>query len=375
MKKTKIIVPALGMLLLSTAASVTGTVAWFSANNKVNVTGMSVSTQVKGNLLIATSNSSDANYDAANLDATIPASLLEPVSTVNGSTFFYTTQKVKGDGSTTVETFASYTNDDNATTGNGVFNTAYGTTGAVGYVDYNFYIKATSDIANQNVIISDFNLLYDGNALVTTAGKEDRAWRVAVFADPVAETNTSTAATTLKSILGPASAAYFDNKAVAVASGDSKYAAVSNFGSRAILGTIVAKGTTQRYRVVVRLYLEGNDTTCKNDTYAELTQDYQLALTVELGKVSASDAEGANVISSTKILNATKEGTTATVALANTAPTGTTMNSYQWQKKNEGVWADIPSATSASYTGSSTDVLRCKVVTSIGTYFSNSQIL
>ena len=42
MKKTKIIVPALGVLLLSTAASVTGTVAWFSMNNFVTATGMEV---------------------------------------------------------------------------------------------------------------------------------------------------------------------------------------------------------------------------------------------------------------------------------------------------------------------------------------------
>ena len=48
MKKTKIIIPALGMLLLSTAASVTGTVAWFSANNSVSATGMTVAAKSDG---------------------------------------------------------------------------------------------------------------------------------------------------------------------------------------------------------------------------------------------------------------------------------------------------------------------------------------
>lgn len=38
MKKSKIIVPALAVLLLSTAASVTGTVAWFTANRVFNAT-------------------------------------------------------------------------------------------------------------------------------------------------------------------------------------------------------------------------------------------------------------------------------------------------------------------------------------------------
>ena len=37
MKKSKVIVPALGLLLLSTAASVTGTVAWFTANKSVTI--------------------------------------------------------------------------------------------------------------------------------------------------------------------------------------------------------------------------------------------------------------------------------------------------------------------------------------------------
>ena len=38
MKKSKIIVPALGILLLSTAASISGTVAWFTANRTFNFT-------------------------------------------------------------------------------------------------------------------------------------------------------------------------------------------------------------------------------------------------------------------------------------------------------------------------------------------------
>ena len=42
MKKTKILVPAAGLLLLSTAASVTGTVAWFASQSMVTATGMSV---------------------------------------------------------------------------------------------------------------------------------------------------------------------------------------------------------------------------------------------------------------------------------------------------------------------------------------------
>ena len=38
MKKSKVIIPALGVLVLSTAASVTGTVAWFTANRTATIT-------------------------------------------------------------------------------------------------------------------------------------------------------------------------------------------------------------------------------------------------------------------------------------------------------------------------------------------------
>ena len=53
MKKSKIVVPALGMIALATAASITGTVAWFTANNTVTATGMSVKAKVDASLYIA----------------------------------------------------------------------------------------------------------------------------------------------------------------------------------------------------------------------------------------------------------------------------------------------------------------------------------
>ena len=52
MKKSKILAPALAILCLSTAASVTGTVAWFAANNVVNATGMNIHAQASYSLVI-----------------------------------------------------------------------------------------------------------------------------------------------------------------------------------------------------------------------------------------------------------------------------------------------------------------------------------
>ena len=54
MKKTKILVPALAVLALGMAASVTGTVAWFAANNVVNANGMKIQSTTPSSLAIGT---------------------------------------------------------------------------------------------------------------------------------------------------------------------------------------------------------------------------------------------------------------------------------------------------------------------------------
>ena len=53
MKKLNVIVPALAILALGTAASVTGTVAWFSANANVTVSGMKIQAKTDSSLFIA----------------------------------------------------------------------------------------------------------------------------------------------------------------------------------------------------------------------------------------------------------------------------------------------------------------------------------
>ena len=54
LKKSKIIVPALALITATTAASVTGTVAWFSANRAATVTAQFQATDSEGSLLVKT---------------------------------------------------------------------------------------------------------------------------------------------------------------------------------------------------------------------------------------------------------------------------------------------------------------------------------
>ncbi|MFA7032374.1 MAG: hypothetical protein WC201_02280 [Bacilli bacterium] len=53
MKKSKILAPALAVLCLSVAASVTGTVAWFAANNVVSATGMQINASAPASIVIS----------------------------------------------------------------------------------------------------------------------------------------------------------------------------------------------------------------------------------------------------------------------------------------------------------------------------------
>ena len=70
MKKTKILVPAMGMLLLSTAASVTGTVAWFAANASVEASGMQLHAKSDTTyLLISKTNNTADDIQAENSNA------------------------------------------------------------------------------------------------------------------------------------------------------------------------------------------------------------------------------------------------------------------------------------------------------------------
>lgn len=73
MKKTKILIPALGLLVLSTAASVTGTVAWFSANTTASATGMQVNVQSTNTFLLINTGDNDTASEIQTANVTTVA--------------------------------------------------------------------------------------------------------------------------------------------------------------------------------------------------------------------------------------------------------------------------------------------------------------
>jgi hypothetical protein len=98
---------------------------------------------------------------------------------------------------------------------------------------------------------------------------EQKAYRVAVFVTDGGEDGStlSTGSGTLLGVFAPTGSGLHGNKVV-----DST--TTINGDQAAANGTIasVPAGKTNYYKVVVRLYLEGQDTTCTNTTFMDLTK-------------------------------------------------------------------------------------------------------
>jgi hypothetical protein len=336
------LVPAVGMLAVSGMMLATSTYAWFTMNKEVEVTGLTMKTKVGANLLIS-ENNVEGDYSANRMVSGRKA-LLEPVSTISGKTgeFFYTLDakasgqkdhaatdtgkayvayseaKTPADGAatntnSTCATAGKYYYDDAFTRAYGVAPSTdeYGT--AYGYVDYVFYLKATGDQADQQLRMTacDLNYTYPSGVTLpdgTTAvdADVDNAWRIAVFASDITANggkgNTGTAATigtldpaasAAKSILAPSGAVNWEaGKAVQSATATGS---VLTPGTAVVIDSNIDSGVTKYYKVLVRVWLEGEDKSCNSSTYAKLTDAWSLDLEFQLTDAD-EDATGKTAV-------------------------------------------------------------------------------
>ena len=313
---------AVAMLTCSAVMLSTATYAWFTMNKEVTLTGMEVRTHVGSNLLIqndtlaSTSTLSEAGYIT---DATQEIkAILEPVSTTTAkATDFWYTLDAKADGSKlhtpigsdSAETInykdydaygltatgtgfdsTKYTNWFSQDYGVEKTNTIYASNSpaqAVGYVDYVFQLKATNtEDEAQAINLTKLKLTYGAD----TDG--DKAYRAAVFVsdaqnvggtfkDWTTNIKDSTDGDITAAIYTPASAANFDTgKAVTGAASRGEVTYVSS--ATAIAS--VPENSVKYYKVVVRLWIEGEDTTCNTSNFKVLTDSWKLDLQMELGQ-------------------------------------------------------------------------------------------
>ncbi len=331
--KSKVIIPALALIALTTAASTTGTAAWFSVNRLAQVSGMTVKTQVSSSLYIAGDNTfaasaakADTEFKAGVLAQNITA-ILEPASTVNGLDYFYTvsantdgsvkeqiggakyTAYVASDAATDTTNYANKFSEDYSVTKTNTLFTPAGTVDrAVPYIDYVFQLKLNNvEDSSLDLKLTKLNLTYTKSESEETA---EKAFRVATFiTELTTDTNTDSkigegddfaafTAGQLTTIYAPTGATNQQNdptnKAV---SSTSEISAVSynKLGGNAVDKiTTVATGA-HYYKMGVRLWIEGEDTTCTSTTFAALTGSWALALDIQLGGATAN-VQSLNVV-------------------------------------------------------------------------------
>ena len=295
-KKSKfVILLALATLVLTGVASVTGTVAWFTANRAVTVKGMQLKAKAGSNLLIAgddltkTAKLADSSFSSS-LTQTINVAELAPASTVDGKNFFYT-ESAKADGS--IETGGKYLKAENASEENGK---KY-------YVDYVFQLKAiNTETGNQSLYIDKIEISYanatssDDKTQLESAAK---AFRCAFFIESAGETSgseftsdTTTVTKGLQFIYTPSGAANQQTtKAVKQASTGASADSTADLGDVTYLSQKTAYATvatgTHYYKGVARLWLEGEDKSCTNDLFKTASNDWSFDLGFRLGDLDS----------------------------------------------------------------------------------------
>lgn len=195
-----------------------------------------------------------------------------------------------------------------------------------------FYLKATGDQADQQLRMTACDLNYTYPSGVKLSDNEtlvdanvDKVWRVAVFASNITEKggtgNTGEvgsldpAASAAKSILAPSGAVNWEScKAV---KNETSIDNVLTAGAPVILDSDIDAGVTKYYKVLVRAWLEGEDTTCNSATYAALESgQWKLDLDFELVDPSANNPKPNDAVTqiSTNAWNAEKTPTQTAVA-------------------------------------------------------------
>lgn len=261
---------AIAMVLVAAIALGSSTYAWFAANDRVTATGLKATAQTGSSALLIAENKDGItdNDFKTTVELNAAATRLAPVSTVNGTKFFWTPgTNVKGDGDAINNTYTEYNETD--------FKRNF--SNAVGYIEYDLLLKATFTEA-KSIGMTELGLKYN------KASDNSNAFRVAFFAsDPCSTAKLASEETpTLVSIMdnGKDTTKNFDaDKAVA---STTEIGTVLNASEAALVieGNETQVGTNY-YHVIVRLWIEGEDNTCRTEVFSPLDGEWNLSLAFE----------------------------------------------------------------------------------------------
>lgn len=274
MKKSKRITIAVASMLLafSAASTVTGTVAWFTANNIVNVSGMQIQAEAEEGIVISNEAKTDwkTAIEASHTSATNNDKGFIPTSTANATTWYHANSddvnkhQHAGDYATLTVTAPT------AGTGNGVGTaTVNGVENRNIYLLNHFYVQSAINTAltGQDLFVSEIEATDDAGkvlnkslrVLFKVAGSDARIYCPLLRADFSATEN----------------------------AGAAKQASTSTASTVAATDKLVSNGTIPAYTaegtnaidVSVYMYFEGEDTNCKSaniDTLSSVTVSFKL---------------------------------------------------------------------------------------------------
>lgn len=315
MKKTKVIIPALGILLLSTAASVTGTVAWFSANQSVTATGMKVQAKAETGLLISADKADSTSW--ANTDAALysTAVSLVPASTNNASAWYHS-QSLSADNYASNGSYSTLTSGNDSATNihvetvnlasasgsdaesNITYQDMDGTSGYdnakdIGYyLETKFWLKSSGDaiaidqtanwLSIQTITLSGLSDSGTLDASLRIGVKVGTAFKILapLSAATGREENTGAGTISYNVNVSTATTTYNTTAYKGTLAADGNYKANLDSGFN---GDIPAKTTTTPTVVSIYLWFEGEDGNCKSNNIQETLDT--LTVGVEFGVV------------------------------------------------------------------------------------------
>ena len=258
-KKSKVLAAAIAIMALSTAASITGTVAWFTANNQVSVSGMNLKADVENGIVIANETHTSDDHWLTEITASHNGQVestqqaFVATSTANCSAWYHAQSASVNNH----EHSGEYTTLS-VTAPTEISGTGIGTTTTLGgtknvYLKNSFYIQtaAQTAITGQDIYLT--NLAVSGN---TSSPELDKALRLAVVYNSTA---------TIFGVVDGFTANYGVNGAAAVtnmaknASGNNKVDIATNVNI-----PVYTTAGTNALKFDVYLYFEGEDAACKS---------------------------------------------------------------------------------------------------------------
>ena len=293
MKKTKLIIPALGMLLLSTAASVTGTVAWFSMNNSVTATGMTLQIKAEDGILISNaakttwSDSSTAIVGSAVLVPTSAAAVASPAFVSASSTNSAEAQAQQAVANYTDLTLAWNTTTNSVSEGKGYVDADSDNTLDTDEKCYvllnNFYIKSSGNAITQKasetlLYINDVTASLGENA---TYNKIDNALRVLV----VVNTNAFIYAPVIDQASGTTTVSYKWKNTTSVSA-----LAPTTYDQACASVTSISNQDANATNIKIYCYFEGEDENCTSDNMQGITVN-DISVVVNFGTIVKHPAQ------------------------------------------------------------------------------------